>query len=499
MKNKKFKIFIFGIFTIFLFWISYQYQVQWLDMTLNGDFGDESETILVSKLIAQGQILYQDVYNNHGSFVFFPGTLLSLLGDYKIYIYRYIIIALQDLALLSLIFTPISKSYYKKLYASYIVAFIFVFYLPNIYGHTYIYQNIASYLIFILMFQFVLPRLFGNDIGLIRILIGYFILISLAFTAIIYIPFVILVFIITLRKNQFYFDLIGLFIGLVFNIIYTSIIANWTGYYAYHVYLNSVVLYNESSIMNYVNNILSALTLNFNYFLVLLIILVSIFAIKKYMYRKTDFVVLVFAIISFLVRGNEVIFHMMPFIFLAIILFSTVLIMIDIEGKTELIVDGSIMVVIVYILLQPFETYHNNFLSHEIENRFVFISDRITEENDLVFISTFKSYLYLLSNRNPASFHFIYLPIQAEYNKNPYNGFYRDVVDDLKVTQPKMLYINRWTSIDQEEFQWNVYADDIMDYVQSNYNVIEGGMIWIRKDINLVDYGLNGWTGLPLN
>ena len=183
-KNKYIKYSIYVILSCALLYFFYKYQIQWLDLTLNGDFGDETETILVTKLIAQGYKLYVDVYNNHGSLVFLPGILLSKYKtDAPIWMYRYIIIFLQDFALLSILTSPISNNFYRRYIATLFVGFIFVFYLPNFYGHSYIYQNIGGYLLFSIITGYVLPVLYGKKISKFRTIFFNVLLISIIFDA----------------------------------------------------------------------------------------------------------------------------------------------------------------------------------------------------------------------------------------------------------------------------------------------------------------------------
>lgn len=52
------------------------------------EWGDESETVLVTKMMASGLRLYTEVYNNHGPLVFFPGFIISLLGNFQVWAYR---------------------------------------------------------------------------------------------------------------------------------------------------------------------------------------------------------------------------------------------------------------------------------------------------------------------------------------------------------------------------------------------------------------------------
>ena len=81
-----------------------RYQAYLLDYV---EWGDESETIVVAKMMAAGMSLYSEIFNPHGPLTFLPGYLLELAGSFGIRGHRIPIAALQWAALASLYFSPL--------------------------------------------------------------------------------------------------------------------------------------------------------------------------------------------------------------------------------------------------------------------------------------------------------------------------------------------------------------------------------------------------------
>lgn len=488
------RIFMFFMVVGLLYYF-FQYQKQWFDLTKFGDFGDESETILVSKLIARGYVLYQDVYNNHGSLVFMPGILLyKLLGDAAIWQYRYIIVLLQDLALISIITSPITKKFWPKWVAALFIGLIFVFYLPNFYGHTYIYQNIGGYSMFIILIAYVIPSILNIELSKFRVLIMNIWLISLIFVAIIYVPFVLIVLVITFKRKSVLYCLIGLLIGLGLNYLYTCHYANWEGYYAYHIYLNSVVLYENQSILNYIETIINVFASDMFYFFTFMLLGSSL--VFQYAFVKKNgwkFFLLLGLAMSLMIRSNTNYFHSLPYFYTLLALMMPELMVRNDEftWKHYILVDALIIGVSVYLLSFPFSKYHKDFWERSTESDFTNLVEKITEPSDKILSMTFRSIDYLNSHREPASFHFIYLPIQAIYNEKPFGSVYRNIVDDLKSTQPKLVFTDFYGDFGD----FDNYAYDLIVYLNKQYNLLTDGMTWVRKDINLEDFGLNKYTG----
>jgi len=59
------------------------------------EFGDESETVVVSKMLAHGSNYIRKVFNNHGPLTFLPGLIIELAGNFSVPEHRITIIILQ--------------------------------------------------------------------------------------------------------------------------------------------------------------------------------------------------------------------------------------------------------------------------------------------------------------------------------------------------------------------------------------------------------------------
>ena len=84
LQERKNKYLVDGVSYVLLvvfFILIVRYQIKLLNFI---EWGDESETVVVAKMIASGMELYKDIFNQHGPLVFLPGALLECIGDFGI-------------------------------------------------------------------------------------------------------------------------------------------------------------------------------------------------------------------------------------------------------------------------------------------------------------------------------------------------------------------------------------------------------------------------------
>jgi hypothetical protein len=155
----------------------------------------------------------------------------------------------------------------------------------------------------------------------------------------------------------------------------------------------------------------------------------------------------------------------------------------------------SVLCLIVTYLPIPESSYFYAFPEYSEFSR---IAKKITNDDEKVLALTFRSYEYLLSDRLPASTHFIYLSIQAKYNQNPYKDVYVSIAEDVVKNKPKIITIDKWNIVLDESDLWDNYANDLMDVIYRDYYQLKNTDIYIRNDVNLLDYGLDPYYGYEI-
>lgn len=476
-----------------------------LELRFLVEWGDESETIVVTKMMAAGYRLYSEVYNNHGPLVFLPGFMISRMGNYGIATYRWIPIVLQWLTLISIYLSPLFKNHLQRIFATSLSGVIIVLFMPLFYGHTYLYQTMSGLFMIIIFSQYALPVLTDKPLNFINIMIGNLLVFSLPFLAVTNLPFAILIFVISLRLKNVKAIVSGAIIALIINFGFLLVYGSWDGYIAYHYYLNSTVLYSGKGIEAFIKTILDFYSKNLTHFITLLIILLATMklSLKGSWIHHLANLMLIPMFISLVIRGGLVLtlsglIYLYALVGLSLVFFDVEFIESDqIKQFVQLLPLYGVLLVSIYIfyLPQQADNYYYEFLP---ETEFSRIVTRITEPDEKILALSFRSYEYLVADRLPASTHFIYLSIQAKYNQKPYKDIYVSIVDDVKKNRPKAMIIDEWNIIIDESDHWSNYAADLMEYVNEEYYRLEGSQIYIRKDVNLLDYGLDPYYGYEI-
>lgn len=468
------------------------------------EWGDESETIVVTKMMAAGQRLYSEIYNNHGPLTFLPGFIVSKIGNFSIPEYRIPIMILQWLTWLAIYTSPIFKDRSQRVFATLSSAMMMLIFLPRIFGHTYLYQVMSGLLFIIVLVQYALPSYLDIKLSAYRVIFMNFVLYSIPFLAITNLPMVVLIGISSFRIRDWRYNLLGVIIGVVFNLGFLFLYGSWDGYIAYHFYLNSKVLYSGAGLSSFVKSIFEFYTGNFLPFISMIFIFICVSKLYKTI-KEVDYFRVFFIIpmcMSLVLRGGEL-FSLSGLIYIYVITGLSTVLFISEENQSNLafifsklhlyILSGFFLI----ILYRPIET-DNFFYEFPDYSEFSRIAQKITEPNERVLALSFRSYEYLLADRLPASTHFIYLSIQAKYNQMPYKDIYASVAEDILRNRPKIISLDKWNIILDESDLWDNYAADINEVVYNEYYQLRESDIYIRKDVNLLDYGLDPTYGYEL-
>lgn len=503
------------LFSFLLMGITILFLIRYQILLLNyREFGDESETIVVTKMMANGSLLYRDIFNHHGPLTFLFGYIIELFGSFGVSVHRIPIMILQWLALAAIYFSPIVNNKVNKNFNFIIVATIIVVFFPDIFGHMYMYQTLAGIFSVIIFSQFTLPSVLGYSQPKVISCIGAALAVSLPFLAITYLPAALLFLIASIRKNNFKISLIGIFIGLVFNILFLSIFGSINGFIAYHIYLNLNILSPGQGILELILNVLKFATGSFFDFFTIIYILIIASMINK---KSTEplfwrGLIVSFIIVSFCVRGAGFGFSGLPYYY-SLLAVSPVLFMWDLKFKTNEgpnpfskqldalfrfmpVIIISIICIIKVTLILPNDLSRIKSTTAPEKTDFSVLAKSITEKDDKILALTFANYEYIAADRLPASAHFFYLPWQAKYNENPILNIYSSLYDDILNKKPKIIYADKWKVWDL--YEWESYASDINELLETYYYKINDKPYYIRKDINLEDFGIDKETGINL-
>jgi len=468
------------------------------------EWGDESETIVVTKMMAAGYRLYTEVYNNHGPLVFLPGFIISSLGKYGISVYRLPIVFLQICALLSVYYSPIFISKAYRNYFTLIFGTVMIIFLPKIYGHTYLYQVISGLFVVITLMMYSIPSILDLKSNKYIVVFGSFLIICVPFLAITYLPMTLILLLVSYRRKDSILILIGILISLSFNFWFLLSFGSLDGYIAYHFYLNSNVLYQGVGILGFIKTIFSYFTTNILHFLSMCIVLIIVSKLNKSL-KITDYwraFLLIPMMLSLVMRGGDL-FSLSGLVYLYVLLGLSSILFINIDvthsfssyvNEVPLIILAILCLIVLYLPI-PTDGFYIKFLEYSEFSR---IAKKITTEDDKVLVLSFRSYEYILSDRLPASTHFIYLSIQAKYNQNPYKDVYVSIVEDVVKNRPKIISIDKWNIVLDESDLWDNYASDLMEVVYEYYYQLKDTNIYIRNDVNLLDYGLDPYYGYEI-
>jgi len=463
-------------------------------------WGDESETIVASRMIASGMRLYSDVFNHHGPLTFFSGVLLEKFGHLSVAAHRVPIAALQLVTLAALYWSPILAARSERRIFVAIAAIAMIAMLPDgeLYGHTYTYQPIAGMFIAIALAQYTLPSIL--QVGAVRryqVVLGNLLIVALPFLAITYAPAAILLFVASLRRAHLMPSLAAVIIGVVLNVLFLAAIGSFAGYWVDHFYVNAKLLplYNGGqSPVQLVRTILRILTERVESVSAALVLLACIARLalheSKVPWRSACVAA---ALLSLLMRGNAI--QGVPFwyalIAIAAILASTV----ALSATQRLVWVGGVMLFSTRLAYPLVSTASVLNTQHRSEHTlFGDLVQRVTEPDDRIIAWSFQNFEYLAADRMPASGNFFYLPWQQKYQERPMMGISINACDDIVRVKPKLMLIDKW--LVWEKYPWSSYAECVQGVIDRDYRQIPGHPFYVR--LELYDRAIAAFSVMPL-
>lgn len=461
-----------------------RYQIELLTFA---EVGDESETIVAAKMIVSGQSLYSEIFNHHGPLTFLPGVVTNGIADAGVSGNRVPIVLLQWAALASIYFSPLLKSPLIRNAYTAGAGVVMVLYIPASYGFTYTYQTLAGLMVLIALAQFVLPAIIRDE-GATRTgtIVGSVLLVGLVFLAVSYVPFAVLLFVVALRRGRLRIALISAGASLVANLLFLTAIGSVRGYLVDHFYVNLVILpiYNGQNTITLIEGGIAAISSSPAMFLILVVLAFAIARLGRLEADRFPWraVLMAAAFASMLVRGE--ILQGLPYQYGAIAIPLVLLYGTSRLWRPTVIAAVAAVALICLIrvsLVLPADQAALSAQHRAPTTEFGVIAQGLTSPDDRIIAFTFNNYEYLSADRLPASGNFFYFPWQQDYTDDPVLGLAIDTCDQIKATEPKVMYLDKWTV--WGAYPWADYAGCVDEYVTDHYTQVPGKPYYVRNDI----------------
>jgi len=459
------------------------YLVIWRFLLFYRQWVDESETVVVSKMMAHGQKLYLEIFDNHGPLTFFGGFILEQLGNFSVPQHRLIILFLQIVLLALLYRTPLIANRYAKAMASIVAGLFFVFYFPDLLGHTNQYDTIGGCILSIAILYYVLPAMYLPSALLTRqIAVGNLLIGSSAFLAVTYWPALFILALVPLRKQYVVQAFLWLLLSIVLNLVFLACVGSLTGYFVDHFYFNLKVLpfYTQNLTVSSAALALYSVFIE-HYWALLLVLLYGSLVLAKSGRHWMRVLALVLVIPLFFVRGLN--FHAMPGFYIIAVLTGFAL-AITAEHLKQ---SGAILTVLIIASLIGCSIYGRSLVftwragAFPLDSPFARLVRLVTNPNDKIIAYSFANTEYLLADRLPASGHFFYLPMQEKYQEHPILGISINACEQIKSYKPKVMFIDQWKVWDL--YSWDTYGSCIQQIADTDYVQLPNQPHFIRKDI----------------
>ena len=235
--------------------------------------------------------------------------------------------------------------------------------------------------------------------------------------------------------------------------------------------------YPYQSVKDLPMNLLRSLEPN-GYWILPLLLIVLILILKAKRISIIHLIILILGLGSLLIRGVD--FQALPFYYLIPSLTLVVLYHLEkMKNSNIIFIILSFLSIIILLISLGDKEIQQNQIPRVTE--FSQLAEFFTKKSDRVFSYTFENSEYVISNRLPASAHFYYLPIQAEYEKKPILGVSNSICSDLARVKPKLGYLEVYDFAPTSP--WNTYASCVNEIIDQDYYQLPFNTLFIRKDI----------------
>lgn len=482
-----------------------RYQIILTDYRL---WEDESATILVAKMMNNGQLLYSEIFSMHGPASFYPSMLIQNLGFNGIYSHRLIVAFLQLCSIFSVYYSPIVAKENKTIYfACYILGIcsIIFFALPKFLSHAYYYQSLVGPLILIVFSQYTLPALYGSvKIRPYIVALSNFIIGSLPFFAVTLSPLSIILFVISAKTKYLSRAFLFFFIGIFLNFFLLYKLSSLIGYLIFHFYMNAKILpffapqWWPKDFFGVLNNITFSLTHDLSGFFTLifsLILLCNSFFYEKVFKWKLlvnwKSLLFIISLTSLLIRGPDN--KAMPYYYAALSLPLLIINKSFFIRKPNYYLSLFFIVFFLYFILKISLLLDSDRKKIDrrkipVQTEFSSLVKAITNSDDKIIAYSNQVSEYLFSDRLPASAYYSYFPTFEKYNQLSILNFKINACSDIYISQPKVIYIDRLNLWDTNP--WGSYGKCVQDIADRYYVEINDKSYYVRNDVYFMNQKL---------
>jgi len=448
---------------------------------------DESETIVISKLLAAGSRLYSEVFSQHGPLVFLPGIVLEQFGDFKHQGFRVVIAVGQLIALYSIYKSPLFNNRVVARFYTGFAATVLLVYMHSYLAHMYMYHSIAGIMMVIILAQYTLPSIVMPErVSRAGRIVGNVLIAALPFAAITYTPAALLLFTASLRREHLRQVLISASSSAVFNIVFLVLIGSISGYLAIHVYLNIVIYSHMAHITlggftDILHTIVRLMTGDLSAFLISVAILLSFVKLSSFEAGfpwRSGFIIVAMAV--FMIRGAG--FGSLPYYYAAL---AFPLVYMGGVNKLStrqfvLLMMFSLLCFAKLALVLPGEKRQIKRVWMPASTEYSRLVNRMTDADDRIISYSFRNFEYVVAARLPASGNIYYLPQQEIFSKAPVLGIEINACGDIKRNKPKLMMLNQWTA--WGEYSWKDYGKCIQAVANTDYVKVLNKPYYIRRD-----------------
>jgi len=482
------------------------------------EFSDETETLVAAQLIHEGKRLYHDIFESHGPLIYAMTHLYTSLVSPSNFSYvRVFLVLFAFIAGISIAASPVFPT--KK---SRILAFALYFCFVSSYWvfqnlHQLTYYTVSGFLMIIISFQLFLPLflnctpkksgLFLSGICLIFLLCNSYsnipsalgilcasLLLIVQFKNKIRLTAILLSGMLTAFGLMGYWlfrfaDLKGL---IIYHMIFNQTV--FSKFSSFNILHNLLLLFTQISLkpIAFIHNPIALIHTTCMFFTLVWIcfllseIKIQLFSSYKIWVKICAFIIFVISIFFLNLRGS-IAFHNAAFVLCSTSLFVTSCSLILFTKKIKILKQFVLFILPVTLVstIMAF-TYlgirrdinHRRFLLKPDSNNLI---SQITHSEDSILSLPNDPIVYIQTNRRPASGHFYYFPWQAQYKKNPIQGYNIDICDDIIRNSPAAIRIN--TDPIGGVYKLEEYEPCIFKLLLKNYTKLGKNIRWyLRND-----------------
>lgn len=442
------------------------------------EFGDETEKMVGGRMIANGGILYGDVFAHHGPLPYIWAHAYALIWSETHWEkFRILNIFLAFAVVFSVYKSPLFQGAIWRCLAASVLLSVLIVYWPMNTMHMVMYQALGGFFFAIPLTQVLLPGLLGagGRVGRIGSFASGFALACMFFLAYSFVASIFLVAVSVaalvylggLRLEHLRLGFAGFLLGVLAFVLWLVVYGDILGYVAYHFYLNQVIFSDFISYrpLMFVNGLnMAADESRLNHFPVPIFCLAfGALAVQGLRARRKACwwiaLVSIFLSMAWLnPRGVISGYHAAGYFVAVMVLLSALshhaLSAVSDSGRGTLfacVLYTAVVALAVLFCARAVSSPHNLprykmyvVPFHPVPGPMQSVVMKESSPNDRFLAMIFTPHHYITTGLMPASGHYYYLPWQAAYNKKPFMGVKIDLCRDIERVAPRFIMYDAW-------------------------------------------------------